>query len=193
MAAKVTARLYLYVVIHAIETDLRRFIAEHTGGTDPFDFFGPELHATCLERAEKDDAPFTSPTVASLLPYIDFPDHYHLVNRHRKQFPSAIASHIKDVTHKLDTLAQVRNRVMHSRPLHPLDFTDTLSVADGLAEARIGPWENVRNELRRLTTDPSYLFGIRIPALAEPDDRVAHNPPNARLRRNRLHRSRGLR
>ena len=177
MAATATARLYLYAVIHAIETDLRRFIAEHTKGTDPFEFFGRELHATCLERAEKDDAPFTSPTVASLLPYVDFPDHYHLVNRHRTRFPSAAASHIKDVTHKLDTLARVRNRVMHSRPLQQLDFPDTLSVAESLAEARIGPWENIRDELKRLTNDPSYLFSIRIPALAEPDDRVAHNLP----------------
>lgn len=172
-----TARLYLYAVIHAIETDLRRFIAEHTQGTDPFEFFGPDLHATCLERAEKDDAPFTSPTVATLLPYVDFSDHYHLVNRHRDIYPSAVASHIRDITHKLDTLAQVRNRVMHSRPLHGLDLPDTLSVAESLAEARIGPWENVRQELQRLTNDPSYLFSIRIPALPEPDDRIAHNLP----------------
>lgn len=171
------ARLMLYAVISSVETDLRVFISEHTPAEDPLKFLGPDLHATCLERAAKEEDILSPTTVEGLIAYADFSDHYRLVNTHRHLFPSAIASHIRDITHKLEQLVPIRNRVMHSRPLQGSDLPTTLAVAEGLAKARVGPWTQVRKTLDLLAADPSFVYRLRIPVLPEAEERIAHNLP----------------
>ncbi|WP_420462705.1 hypothetical protein [Candidatus Palauibacter sp.] len=100
-----------------------------------------------------------------------------MINSHRHLFPSAAASHIKDITHKLERLVPIRNRVMHSRPLHAGDFPTTFDLVDRLANVRVGPWTEVRNTLNLLTADPSSISNLRIPVLPSPSVRVAHNLP----------------
>ena len=170
-------RLMLYAAISAVETDLRRFLVAHTPSEDPAQFLGSTLHAACLDRASQQTDTVSAITIADLLPYADFAAHFHLINSHRHLFPSGAASHIRDITPKLERLVPIRNRVMHSRPLHGGDFPTTLSLIEHLAQVRIGPWTEVRNTLHLFTADPSSISNIRIPVSPPPSVRAAHNLP----------------
>lgn len=174
-----SARLTLYAAISAIEMDLRNFISLHTPSQDPFDFLGSDLHATCLDRAAQDADTPSATTVDDLLSYVDFADHFHLINKHRSQFPSPAASHIRRITPNLEALLPVRNRVMHSRPLAGGDLPTTLDLIERLAAVDVGLWTAVRVTLDRLRTDPGFIYQLRIPVLATPDERVAHNLPTS--------------
>ena len=177
MATQSPSRLMLYAAISAVETDLRNFIATHTPSEDPVDFLGPQLHTKCLERAAQEAATLSSATIDDLLPYVDFADHFEIINRHRDLFPGGVASHIKDVTPKLERLAAIRNRVMHSRPLHGADFPTTFEIVESFDKARIGPWEEVRDLLKRILADPAHIYDLRIPLPADVVDQFAHNLP----------------
>ncbi len=179
METQSPARLMLYAAISAVETDLRNFITDHTPSEEPREFLGTELYDRCHERAAQQEELLSSPTVVDLLPYADFADHFHLINANRALFPPGAASHIRDVTHKLEKLSPIRNRVMHSRPLQGADLPTTYDTIEGLARVRVGPWRNVRRTLRLLDADPSAIYDLKIPALPTSTEGIAHNLPTA--------------
>ena len=176
--AQSPARLMLYAVLSAVETDLRNFIILHTHGTGLKEFLGDDLFSVSLARAvHQDELISASPTVEELLPYVDFADHFKLINAHRPSFPSAQASHIRDVTHKLEELVTIRNRVMHSRPLNGSDLTQAFEIVEGFAQARVGPWDELQATLKRFEEDPGFVQGLRIPVPIEGREGVPNNLP----------------
>ena len=178
MRTQSPSRLMLYAAISAVETDLRRFISEHTPSADPREFFGPTLYDTYLERAtEQEDTP-SSTTVTDLLPYADFADHFELINANRALFPSALASHVKHLTPDLARLSPIRNRVMHSRPLKPSDLPTILAFLERLDQAPAGLWTAASHTLSLFSTDPTAIYDLRIPVLPEPATHVAQNLPS---------------
>jgi hypothetical protein len=126
-------RTRLYVLISALETDLRAVISEWVM---PFkeeeDVFGGR-YAILRDRADKarPGAP------ESLLEYADFADSFELINRHSAMVPAELAQAVKAYTPQLGQFVEPRNSVMHARPLHPGDLETGLKLCLDLLDRPI--------------------------------------------------------
>ena len=111
-------RTRLYVLISALETDLRAVLREWIlPYKNEEDVFGGR-YSVLRERADKPGCPESE----SVLEYADFSDSFEMINRHAAMVPVEIARAVKDYTPHLGQFVEPRNSVMHMRPLQPGDL-----------------------------------------------------------------------
>lgn len=180
MASYSVSRLTLFAVLTSFEQDLRALV---------FDCLGPQMsvpdifvsNTDLLARVQtrhKDDADRTSGTASlqDLLNYSDFSDSNNLLQQHKKALPSTIQAQLPAIASAVNALAPVRNRVMHTRPLHFDDLASTLDTANELLKRSKAPWPALDKTLRLLQDEPSFVLSLDLPAPSGVEA-VSHNLP----------------
>lgn len=165
------AKLTIYAVMSAIETDLRNLANEYLRDEmAPEDALGRDSYRLASERLNKEHPSAShQPSLADLLLYVDFPDAYDALNRHRAKLPQLVGTSLQQNTPRFTKLIPIRNRVSHSRPLQYDDLAQTLELAEQLASDHALALDSTRDVLRRLRDDPSFVLGLTIPPPAELD------------------------
>lgn len=163
-------RARLYVLIEALESDLRALLREWVLPFKPLeDILGPRL-SLIQQRAGGME---TAPEV--LFEYIDFHDSFALLNRHAPMLSKDIGAVVRDFTPRLDSFVAVRNRVMHGRPLEPDDAEMTARLCVDLVATGM-PLPKLSVASRRVASDPTWNpvgEGHSMPG----SERVLHNLP----------------
>lgn len=173
-------RLTLYALISALETDLRDIIRSELLPTSKDLSFvkSREIKNNLIERFEKDN-PGLSPdsNIESVIEYLDFQDAYTIVLQNKDIISPSIISHLKNIVPDLDKIAEIRNRVMHSRPLLSGDFTSVYSFISALIPEKRLEWLVCQRTLKKIDEDPSFVFGLKIPNNNIIESHVFHNLP----------------
>ncbi|MFF4689103.1 cold shock domain-containing protein [Streptomyces sp. NPDC001307] len=162
----------------AIEEDLRLRIEFALYGLPIEEVLGEQRLANSLQRFSRDQGGTSSPSLADLLPYVDFADSFEILNKAAKNLEPREAEFIRESTSLLQKLIPVRNRVAHTRPL---DFDDLPTVLDVVKRfSRSADIDTPRSDqvLAELERDPSFVLGLEIRFLDVPaDSTVRHNLP----------------
>ena len=174
------SRLTLYATISSIENDLRQVIVNYLDSEySPLELLGDDLFDIVQQRAEKDMREINDNSSLELcLAYIDFTDAYHLINSYGKHLPEYHRKYVKKITPHLDKISPIRNRVMHSRPLQHEDLSFTLDTCQQFVQENPDEfWENLKETLSRLESEPSFVLGLEIPAYFGEYGNQNHNLP----------------
>lgn len=174
-----TSRLTLFAVLSAIEGDLREKILFYLEDRKSLeDLVNNDLISRLKERLEKDIGVVEAHlSLKNLLPYIDFGDSFAILNSNSNIVAPHIAKYLREITPQLEKLVPVRNRVMHSRPLHFDDLAVTLDVAEELVKNNDFNWKNLRETLLHLERDPSFVLNLEIPTYFSLETGKKHNLP----------------
>lgn len=174
------SRLTLFSVISAIEHDLRTLVSDSIGPQMAIDaiFAGDaDLYQRVLKRHREDpDALSDTPTLSDLLNYSDFSDCCQLLHRHRDRLTSTIQTQLPTLQDAINSLAPIRNRVMHTRPLHFDDLARTIDTATDLVRRQKLMWPMLEGTLKRLQEEPSFVLSLDLPSPWEVEV-VSHNLP----------------
>lgn len=128
-----------------------------------------------MDRLVRDGAIFDQdPELEQLVFYLDFGDLYQLINQRRSAIPAAVGDHIREFTDDFERLIPIRNRVAHVRPLHFEDFPTVLDIAAKLEQIESPRWSSLRDMLKQIRADPSFVLGLEIPAFDSDEPRL-HN------------------
>lgn len=170
-------RLTLYALISSMEEDMRTTLVLYAPEQlNPAVPLGEDLFNRARERASKAIEYLERQlTFEDLLFYCDFGDLIQLINQHKSHIPADLILLIKSLNAGLTGLIQVRNRVMHTRPLDYDDLAKTIAICDSLSTLS-SHWPSLIETKERIEHSPHSLLQIEIP---ESDDqsRINHNLP----------------
>jgi LuxR family transcriptional regulator, glucitol operon activator len=165
-----------YVLLWAVEEDLRNLIQLHTGGEEPVEVLGQALTERAVRRRQLDKRA-TAEHLAGLLPYIDFKDSFDVVMRNRNRLPDDLAERLKTLNSSAEGLALVRNRVAHNRPLEIDDLPNVLDFIEALTATPGFDWENSAETLKEVKADSGYIYKVDAKLITDPSTAVANNLP----------------
>jgi len=172
-------RLTLYSLISALETDLRDVVRTVlVPSSNDLSFIKElEVREKIIKRYEKDNPGLSAcANLDTLIEFLDFQESYKIILQNKEIIPSPIIAEIKSVVPDLDKTAEIRNRVMHSRPLLAGDFTHVFALVSKLIPEKRIEWSACQRTIQKLDDDPSFVFSLKIPH--EPEDLHAfHNLP----------------
>src|SRR5581483_7556749 len=173
------SRLTMYVILAAIEEDLRQMIAQYLSPSMTTDkILGDVLGSKLKTRLEADDdVPELDTGLERLLTYADFADTYELLARHKEYLPEPVAKHLSNIIPRLQEIVPIRNRVMHIRPYQYDDLAVTTNTAELLLNASDPDWPTLRATMARLKTEPGFVVGLEIPVYAWETENKNHNLP----------------
>lgn len=176
MAASLS-RLTLYALISATEEDMRELLETYSPhGAAPEPLLGSALLATARSRAYKDQAAaIDNLQLGDLLQYCDFGDMLQLLSGIKGQLPETVRDDVGNLASQTSRLTQIRNRVMHARPL---DFDDLPTYSATVEHLVRNPsaWSQLHEMAREIAEHPEFLLKLEIPN--SPDDsNVSHNLP----------------
>lgn len=179
--SKITeVRLTLAAFIYSIELDLRNVIqSDIVPYVNDLNFFGDkELADRTIYRFRKDNpGVLVENNIYSVIEYIDFSDTYIILLKNKNFIAESTYKLVKDLKIKLDELAPIRNRVMHTRPLLGGDFTTVYAFICEIDDCKIGLWKNSNMTKKKIEEDPNYVLNISIPSLSIMNEDVYHNLP----------------
>ncbi|KOT45676.1 ATPase AAA [Streptomyces rimosus subsp. rimosus] len=170
-------RLTCFALLSAIEEDLRAAIL---GVCDAADDARSILSSKRYEKVilrQPKEANASSTSVASLVQLLDFADAYEVLSRLKSRLPEDHQATVSRFAPHLSALTQVRNRVAHTRPMEIDDLPTVHDVAKEICASSKSHWSNVCEVLRKLEDDPSYVLGLTISLVADPDNAPQHNLP----------------
>lgn len=165
-----------YVLLWAVEEDLRNLIQLYAGGEEPIEALGPALTERAVRRRQLDKRA-TAEHLAGLLPYIDFQDSFDVVMRNRNRLPDDLADRLKALNSSTAGLALVRNRVAHNRPLEIDDLPKVLDFIEALTATPGFDWENSAETLKEVKADSGYIYKVDAKLITDPSTAVANNLP----------------
>jgi LuxR family glucitol operon transcriptional activator len=174
------SRLTLYAILSSVETDLRAYVRDYVLhnplAADPFP---PDLRKKLIDRHEQYQGPEQEQLPDDLLlEYTDFSDSHELLMRHKAVLPADVASELDNRCFQLGQLPPIRNRVMHSRPLEPDDFSLTYDFAKSAVGGKVLSWTQLRETMRSMELDPAYVLTLKLPELPwDMPSPVPHNLP----------------
>jgi LuxR family transcriptional regulator, glucitol operon activator len=164
MSPHSVSRLTLFAVISSFEQDLRSLAADTLEPQMTIhEIFAAdtELYQRVLKRHREDpDALSDSPTMFELLSYTDFADCNQLLQHHRTYLTGPIQTQLTSIQEAVSGLAPIRNRVMHTRPLHFDDLAVTMDAASDLVRRNKTLWPSVESTLKRLREEPSFVLSL---------------------------------
>lgn len=173
-----TTRLTLYVLISALEDDLRAVLSDHVLTVKhPESVFDGKLLA--LLRVRKDADSLESSDDSDLVLFLNIGDAIDVVRRESSFMGVEAQKDFKKHLSALVSLIPIRNRVMHGRPLLFDDSSITTEVCRKLVRAQGSLWRNVAAVLEKLQSDKSFLLSVDFSPEANPDENVLHNLPLA--------------
>lgn len=159
-------RLTLAALIYALETDLRSLIKNYlVPQFKDLSFIKDEsLRQRTKERFLKDNLGLNPDNnTYAVVDYIDFQDSYKIVLTNKDCFTPQLIHEIKTLVSKLDSIASIRNRVMHARPLLSGDFTTVYFFISNLEPLAGLPWTTVINTKKGLEEDPDFILKLNYP------------------------------
>lgn len=161
----------MYVVIDALEADLRRLLRDYVLPYNTLATALGDLDAKARGRASDDGA--VSDDV-DLLDYLDLGDEVAVLNRQRSFLTADDGAALRACNESLQCLIPIRNRVMHGRPLATADPDDVATsiatiVGSGLTAIRL------RDVQTRLQADPDWHPVAQLDVSA--GERILHNLP----------------
>lgn len=179
--SKITeVRLTLAAFIYSIELDLRNVIqSDIVPYVNDLSFFGDKnLVDRTIDRFKKDNPGVSvENNIYSVIEYIDFADAYTILLKNKDFVAITIYKLIKELKPKLDELAPIRNRVMHTRPLLGGDFSTVYAFICEIDDCKTGLWKNSNITKKKIEEDPNYVLSISIPSLSINNEDVYHNLP----------------
>src|SRR6266567_379086 len=120
-----------YVLLWAVEEDLRNLIQLHAGSSSALGLFGETLLGEAAKRRQRDKR-IPTEVIAGLLPYIDFQDSFDVLMRIKAELPPDIVDNLQRLNQSAGQLTLVRNRVAHNRPLEIEDLPTVLDFVESL-------------------------------------------------------------
>jgi GTPase SAR1 family protein len=173
-------RATLYILLTALENDMRGFIKTLIiPHFNELDFFkSPQTRDKALERIAKDTLRGASKNYSpsDLVDYLDYKEAYEMLLSHHSFLYDDFSSMLKAHAENIDSIVQIRNRVMHSRPLLAGDLHTILSFTHDLVYTSKIKWPALSSTLNQLETDPSFILNISVP-IDDDYDRALHNLP----------------
>ena len=164
-------RARLYVVVDAIEADLRRLLAKWVlpflGESETFaHLFDDKIEMRLRSGSDSLDQ--------ELLDFLYLGESIALLILHGRLLPDDTWRAVRASTPRIESMVAVRNRVMHGRPLLETDSQTLFDGATALLETGL-ELGSLRATLEHLESDPAWapLFELRLP----PVERVLHNLP----------------
>jgi LuxR family transcriptional regulator, glucitol operon activator len=170
-------RLTLYVLISALEEDLRMILSQSIpANMPPIEVFGEELFDQTVLRfqGENGDNSYIQ-GFGDLLNFIDFPDAYKLFQTNKSYFEVDKAKIFTSFIPKFDSLVPVRNRVAHGRPLHFDDLSICLDLIEQLQSKLDYKWRSLVEVQDKISKNPGWVLEMNLPPA--PKDRISHNLP----------------
>lgn len=158
-------RMSCFSLVSAIETDLRIVIINELT-EDNLDNLPTDVVKVAKERYfdykkevfSKDGDPL------ELLNFIDFYDLSKILHKITDIQTYSSKDDLKEIAFNLETLSPCRNRVCHSRPLEPSDFTSLLDFSNKLKSiGKAYDWKNIHIALKNLD-NPSFALALEIPS-----------------------------
>jgi LuxR family transcriptional regulator, glucitol operon activator len=171
--------LTCYVLLAAIENDLRDLISSVASDEPPVDVLGADIYERALQRRRKDYPRSTSPHLASLLPYIDFSDAYTVLRGQASNLRPDLDVALKNFGSQWELLVGVRNRVAHSRPLELEDLPRVLDFSHELVNLPGAPWAATRHAQAELERNPGFVLGVTPSLIKDDESPIRHNLPPA--------------
>lgn len=173
-------RLTLFAFINALEQDLRTIIRgniiEHF--QDEKFLKDQELIERTKKRFLKDRVGLNpNENIDALIDYIDFQDSYKVILSNRDVVPPEIINEIKRLSPQFDTIAPIRNRVYHGRPLLTGDFFTVYAFLSNLKPSAGIPWSASIYINEKIEKDPTYVFGLQIPFFERLELKIFNNLP----------------
>lgn len=159
-------RLTLAALIYALETDLRSLIKNYlVPQFKDLSFIKDDiLQQRVQERFSKDNLGLDpNNNTYAVVDYIDFQDSYKIVLKNKECFTPQLINEIKTLVPKLDSIASIRNRVMHARPLLSGDFSNVYRFVSNLKPLAGLPWTTVINTKKGLDEDPDFILKLNYP------------------------------
>lgn len=166
-----------YVLLAAIEEDMRAIVQEFGSDRDPVELLSDELTTTIKSRRARDKLPPDVTTVTQVLPYIDFQDSYQLILRLRASVPKELSQSLRDLQSKVIRCVPVRNRVAHGRPLDIDDLPTVVDLSSELSKISAWNWLEVDHARQELRSDTSYIHRVSANLIVDPIHAVANNLP----------------
>lgn len=178
----IATRLTCFALLSAVESDLRSAIREVATIAGLDSFLPTDVQQNSSRRWSEDhktseaDSP---PGASELLDYADFADLGKLLHVLADQFVKMNDRAVRDAADNLISLAPVRNRVCHTRPLEPDDFAALYDLArDTIKKFKPYGCNETNNTLQRLQSSPSYVLSLVIPSFWSVDfSTIPHNLP----------------
>jgi len=178
---KVTeVRLTLAAYIYAIEMDLRYIIQKHIVPLHQDLSFlrTPELKEKVSKRFQNDNYGVSiNDNLDEAINFIDFQDAYTIILQNPDFVPPEIIKELKAITAKLNEIAPIRNRVMHSRPLLAGDFSTVYAFIVEVNTLSNIPWSQTISIKQRIEKDPYYVLSLTLPSYAYNDTDIINNLP----------------
>lgn len=168
-------RLTLYGLLASFEADLRDFIKNQiTPSNTLTTLLGKDQVETLRRRAAQDEQ---GDSDDALIMYMDFGDALKILNTMKSQLGSDFVQLLNKGQTQFERMASIRNRVMHSRPLH---FDDAVRVAETvqlvLKYART-QFPSLSATEQKLKENPEYALSLDIRASEKDALDVMHNLP----------------
>jgi hypothetical protein len=157
-----------FAFLSAIETDLRFNIATISLDIGRFDILPADVKERASAKFAEDtrDVGSAAPdTDLDLLPYTDFADFSKMLFGLADSYRDLSGLDVKPLATKLQTTAQARNRVCHSRPLHEDDLPNFLDLMEfALRDYKKFGWNSLCEFESKRTSDPTFILRLEIPA-----------------------------
>jgi LuxR family glucitol operon transcriptional activator len=168
-----------FAILAAIETDLRTNIASMSFELGQFDFLPPDVKDRAGARFTEDTRDLgsrTPDTDLDLLPYTDFADLSKMLFGLAGSYQELSGLDVKPLASKLQGMAQARNRVCHSRPLHEDDLPHFLGLMEfSLNDYKTFGWDTLSEFESKKASDPTFILRLEIPAYWRMGDQTIHH------------------
>ena len=173
-----TRRLTLAILITSLEEDMRALIINHIYPNRDINILltHDEYEKVKTRRKKANDITDEEVTEIELFDFLDFSDAFQIINRFSSDLTKSQVKYFKRNAGNLEKLAQIRNRVMHTRPL---DFDDYPNVTDYCKRAiREHPeiWLKLDDVIKNLK-NPSYLHDVDLKIDDDGLNNISHNLP----------------
>lgn len=172
-------RLTLFMLISAVEADARQLLVNSVLAHKTFaEVFPAALIVESRQRMLK------SPELVQgqsdeidLLDFMNLGDHFQTLNRHKQYVPTQTARLIAK-SKTIEALVNIRNRVMHGRPLDFDDLPFVKNFCQELTSVDQFSWSATAELLKTLRRNPAYVFEHEDEFELEVRDTILNNLPS---------------
>lgn len=158
-------RMSCFSLVSAIETDLRSVIIGELP-ENYSEYLPVDVVKVAKDRylEHKKEVFSKEVDILELLDFIDFYDLSKILHKITDIQTFSTKEDLKNIAYNLEKLSPCRNRVCHSRPLEPNDFSSLLDFSNELKDlGNVYDWKNINIALKNLN-NPSYALSLEIPA-----------------------------
>ncbi|WP_166435902.1 NB-ARC domain-containing protein [Cellulomonas shaoxiangyii] len=170
------SRLTCYALLSALEEDLRLALVEALPGVTPDEALPSDVLQEARRRMAKQPDLGTEARLTDVLPFVDFSETLHLIDRHKASLHPAFADNLPEWRPRIYQLLPIRNRVAHTRPLEIADLPTVQDLVGTLLRYR-DMWPSLDGTTARIRKDPSTVLDMDIRFLDIEPDVSRHNLP----------------